>query len=57
LEWTIDSPPSVHNFEKIPYVSAEAYTYPPETAEETDPEESGRKEKRPEDEHRRQEDE
>lgn len=57
LEWTIDSPPPVHNFEEIPYVSAEAYTYPPETAEETDPEEASQAEKRPEDVHRRQDDE
>jgi cytochrome c oxidase subunit I len=34
LEWTIDSPPPVENFEEIPHVTAEAYTYPPESSEE-----------------------
>jgi cytochrome c oxidase subunit I len=36
LEWTISSPPPVENFEEIPTVTAEAYTYPPETSEEDD---------------------
>jgi cytochrome c oxidase subunit 1 len=28
LEWTIDSPPSPHNFEETPVVTEEAYAYP-----------------------------
>lgn len=31
LEWTISSPPPVENFTEIPVVTAEAYTYGPET--------------------------
>jgi cytochrome c oxidase subunit I len=34
LEWTIDSPPPTENFDEIPVVTAEAYTFPPERAEE-----------------------
>jgi cytochrome c oxidase subunit 1 len=34
LEWTVSSPPPVENFEEIPVVTAEAYTYPPVSAEE-----------------------
>jgi cytochrome c oxidase subunit I len=33
LEWTIKSPPPVENFEEIPTVTAEAYTFPPEASE------------------------
>jgi cytochrome c oxidase subunit I len=33
LEWIIDSPPPVENFEEIPVVTAEAYTYAPESSE------------------------
>jgi cytochrome c oxidase subunit I len=36
LEWTIDSPPPVENFEEIPQVTQEAYTFAPETSEEDD---------------------
>jgi cytochrome c oxidase subunit I len=36
LEWTIDSPPPVENFEEIPRVTEEAYTFAPETSEEDD---------------------
>jgi cytochrome c oxidase subunit I len=36
LEWTIDSPPPVENFEEIPQVTEEAYTFAPETSEEDD---------------------
>jgi cytochrome c oxidase subunit I len=36
LEWTIDSPPPVENFEQIPHVTEEAYTFAPETSEEDD---------------------
>ena len=28
LEWTIDSPPTPHNFEETPVVTEEAYAYP-----------------------------
>ena len=28
LEWTIDSPPTPHNFEETPIVTEEAYAYP-----------------------------
>jgi cytochrome c oxidase subunit I len=33
LEWTIKSPPPVENFEEIPTVTTEAYTFPPEKSE------------------------
>jgi cytochrome c oxidase subunit 1 len=33
LEWTIESPPPVENFEQVPVVTAEAYTYAPESSE------------------------
>lgn len=33
LEWTMVSPPPVENFEEIPHVTAEAYTYPPVKSE------------------------
>jgi cytochrome c oxidase subunit I len=33
LEWIIPSPPPVENFEEEVYVTAEAYTYPPEKSE------------------------
>ncbi len=33
LEWTIPSPPPTENFEHIPVVTAEAYTYPPVKSE------------------------
>ena len=33
LEWIIESPPPVENFEEIPVVTAEAYTYAPESSE------------------------
>ena len=36
LEWTIDSPPPVENFEQIPQVTEEAYTFAPESSEEDD---------------------
>jgi cytochrome c oxidase subunit 1 len=31
LEWTVSSPPPMENFEEIPIVTAEAYTFGPET--------------------------
>lgn len=37
LEWTVSSPPPVENFEEIPSVTAEAYTYPPVKSEEDVP--------------------
>ncbi|RPI87059.1 MAG: cytochrome c oxidase subunit I [Chloroflexi bacterium] len=33
LEWTVSSPPPVENFAEIPVVTAEAYTFGPETLE------------------------
>ncbi|HSC72008.1 MAG TPA: cytochrome c oxidase subunit I [Candidatus Methylomirabilis sp.] len=33
LEWTTPSPPPTHNFEKIPFVTEEAYAYGPTEAE------------------------
>jgi cytochrome c oxidase subunit 1 len=39
LEWTVSSPPPVENFTQIPVVTAEAYTFAPEQASETDVEE------------------
>jgi cytochrome c oxidase subunit 1 len=33
LEWTIESPPTTHNFDKTPVVTEEAYAYPADTGE------------------------
>ena len=33
LEWTTPSPPTTHNFEKVPIVTEEAYAYGPTEAE------------------------
>ena len=35
LEWTIESPPTTHNFHEIPIVIEEAYAYPEEPSDES----------------------